>query len=248
MNVESADRVPPQPESRPPTPGILAIWNDREDSIAEVYEHWYVTEHLPERLAVPGFVAARRYEAEKGTPRYFTTYDVESLEVLASADYLAKLASPSPLTRQVMANFRNMVRTACFPIYRSRGNALGGSVAAAFVEQPARIDDRRWREEATQIERDPKVLGVQVWRAAHDPAHAVTSEAKLRPGGDRRIEAALVVDVMRAHDGWALEGPICAALRQGVGRESDPEGVPIQFNVYRLLGLWHPGGLTPTSR
>jgi hypothetical protein len=63
----------------------------------------------------PGFVAVRRYEAETGSPRFFTSYDVESVEVPSSADYHARLAAPSPLTREVMANFRNMTRTVCIP-------------------------------------------------------------------------------------------------------------------------------------
>lgn len=120
MNVETA------------APAILAIWNDREDSIADVYERWYLSEHLPERLAVPGFLAARRYEARKGSPRFFTFYDVQSPAVLSSANYLARLASPSPLTREVMANFRNMMRTACMSIHRSPGAAVGGCVVAAY--------------------------------------------------------------------------------------------------------------------
>ena len=38
--------------------GILLIWNDRDDEIVELYESWYVREHVPERLGVPGFLAA----------------------------------------------------------------------------------------------------------------------------------------------------------------------------------------------
>ena len=224
-------------------PGILAIWNDRENSIADVYERWYLSEHIPERLGVPGFLAARRYEARKGSPRFFTSYDVESLGVLSSEDYLARLASPSPLTREVMANFRNMIRTACLPIYRSpRAAALGGCVVAAYVEQPARVDRSRLIDGATGCERDPRVLGLQVWQAAPDPAHAATPESRLRPGGDRRIEAALVVDVMREEDAWALEAAIGAALRDSVQSESGAESVPVRSNVYRLLGLWRAQG------
>jgi hypothetical protein len=219
-------------------PGILAIWNDREDSIADVYERWYLSEHLPERLGVPGFLAARRYEAQKGSPRFFTWYDVRSLEVLSSENYLARLASPSPLTREVMANFRNMMRTACLPVYRSPRAALGGCVVAAYVEQPARVDRGGLLEGATQCERDPRVLGLQVWQAAPDPAHAATPEAKLRPGGDRRIAAALVLDVMREEDGWALEGRIREALRNSVLSETRSGDAFIHLNVYRLLGLW----------
>jgi len=235
----SAAQVAPQPETRASSPGILAIWNDRDESIADLYERWYLSEHVPERLAVPGFLAARRYEAVKGAPRFFTRYDVESVDVLSSADYLAKLASPSPLTRQVMASFRNMMRTACVVAYRSQGSAFGGCVVAAFVEQPARVDQVALIERARQCERDARVLGVQVWQAAPDPVQAATNEARLRPGGDRRIEAALVVDVMREEDGRSLDVPICAALRQSVTSETGAGGVPIHSNVYHLLGRWH---------
>jgi hypothetical protein len=107
-------------------PGILAIWNDRVDAIAATYERWLVSEHIPERLAVPGFLEARRYEAVRGTPRFFTPYVVESPEVLASPDYLARLASPTPLTREVMAGFRNMTRSACTLAYCSPAGATGG--------------------------------------------------------------------------------------------------------------------------
>lgn len=222
MSIESA------------APGILAIWNDREESIAEVYERWYLAEHLPERLGVPGFLAARRYEARKGSPRFFTFYDVESLAVLSSETYLARLAAPSLLTREVMANFRNMIRTACTPVYRSPRAGLGGCVVVAYVEQPARLDCGALLEAAGALGRDPRVLGLQAWQAAPDPAHAATPESKLRPGGDKRIEAALVVEVLREQDGWALEVPVCEVLGKCV-----TGGSPLHINVYRLLGLWH---------
>jgi hypothetical protein len=94
---------------------------------------------------------------------------------------------------------------------------------------------------ASLCERDPRALGLQVWQAAPDPAHAATSEAKLRPGGDRRIEAALVVDVMREADGWALEGQIRSVLGNSVSGQTGMGSIPIHINVYRLLGQWHAG-------
>jgi hypothetical protein len=242
MSGGTASAIAPQAGGGARTPGILAIWNDRDDAIAQLYEDWYLTEHLPERLGVPGFAAARRYEATRGTPRFFTWYDVESPQVLSSADYLARLASPSPLTRQIMAHFRNMTRTVCSLEHRTRSSALGGCVVAAYIEQPAEVDDRGLLEAAAACERDPRVLGAQLWRAVPDPAHAATSEAKLRPGGDRRIEAALVVEVMREHDGVELEKRICAALRKcakaDVSGESGRDRAVVCCGVYRLLGAW----------
>jgi hypothetical protein len=222
-------------------PGILAIWNDREDAIADVYERWLVSEHIPERLAVPGFLEARRYEAARGNPRFFTPYLVASPQVLISPEYLARLAAPSPLTREVMAGLRNMRRTVCALSYRSPRAALGGCAVTACAEQPAGIDEAGLLERAAGLARDPRVLGVQIWRAVPDPAAAPSSEAKLRPGGDRRIEAALVVDVMRERDGLALEETVRSAVQQSA-RKAGPEDAPIHAGTYRFLGVWHASG------
>jgi hypothetical protein len=212
--------------------GVLAIWHDLEESFSELYESWLVGEHIPERLALPGFVEARRYEAVMGSPRYFIAYSVASPDALASPEYLARLASPTPQTREVMKGFRNMVRTACSVEYRSRRRGLGGCVVTAYAELPAAVD-------GTGLERDPRVVGVQVWKAAQGPAGATSSEAKLRPGGDRRVEAALVVDLLREDDGAVLEDTVRAALRQST--KSVPENSHIQVGTYRLLGVWRNG-------
>jgi hypothetical protein len=204
-------------------PGVLAIWHDLENSFSDLYERWLVGEHIPERLALPGFMEARRYETVNGGPRFFIRYTVASPDSLASPEYLARLASPTPQTREVMKGFRNMVRTACSVAYRSPREGLGGCAVTAYAEHPAAIED------TGLLERDPRVVGVQFWKAAPGPAGATSSEANLRPGGDRRIEAALVVEVMREKDGEALEGRAGAAL----GR-----GVRIHVGTYRLLGAW----------
>ena len=210
--------------------GVLAIWHDLEDSFSERYERWLVGEHIPERLALPGFLEARRYEAVMGSPRFFIAYAVASPEALASQEYLARLASPAPLTRETMKGFRNMVRTACSVAYRSPRPALGGCAIAAWAEGPASIDEAAMLEEAAALERDPRVVGVQVWKAAQGPASAGSSEAKLRPGGDRRIEAALVVEAMREDEGVELEEVIRSALGEGA-----------HVGTYRLLGAWRNG-------
>ncbi|HTQ73039.1 MAG TPA: hypothetical protein VMI74_02045 [Burkholderiales bacterium] len=200
--------------------GVLAIWHDLEDSRSELYERWLVGEHIPERLALPGFLGARRYEAVMGSPRFFIAYDVTAPEALASPEYLARLASPTPQTREVMAGFRNMLRTACSVAYRSPRRGLGACAVTAYSEDPVAVD-------GAGLERDPRVVGVQVWKAAQGPAGATSSEAKLRPGGDRRIETALVVDVQRENVGVELED----AVRAPLGRDA-------HVGTYRLLGEW----------
>lgn len=211
--------------------GILAIWNDRDAAIAPVYERWYVHEHVPERLGVPGFRCARRYERiGGGSPQFFTYYELESVDVLSSSAYLARLAAPSELTRGVMAHFRNMVRTACVPVRRSGAGALGGCAAVGWLQQAAAADVDALLALADEYQRHPDVLGVQVWRAAADAGSAST-EATLRPGGDARIAAAIVLDVMREGEARDVSASLADALADVVPQRA-------ATGAYRLLARW----------
>jgi hypothetical protein len=218
-----------------PGGGILAIWNDREEAIAQLYEQWYVTEHVPERLGVPGFLEARRYEAcDGGSPRFFTYYELASVDVLSSDAYLARLAAPSELTRKVMSHFRNMLRTAFVPVRRAESPARGGCVAVAWVRQPAPVDAALLQQACGELRRQAGVLALHCWRAAPD-AGAVSTEAQLRPGGDARAEAAVVLEVMREQEGAALRPLLERALLAACGPSS---GAAVATGVFRLLGSW----------
>ena len=45
------------------SPGILAIFNNVAHGREAEFEEWFQHEHLPERIAIPGFLMGRRYEA-----------------------------------------------------------------------------------------------------------------------------------------------------------------------------------------
>jgi hypothetical protein len=58
---------------------------------------WYDTRHIPNRLAIPGFLNARRYAKVESTsasfsnpsePKYLTLYDLETADVLRNQMYL----------------------------------------------------------------------------------------------------------------------------------------------------------------
>ena len=92
--------------------GILALWNDCADGKEALYESWYQAEHLSERLAVPGILRGRRYEAVDAIRGYFTYYETTTPEILISPPYLNILNNPTPLTKKIMAStLTNMSRT-----------------------------------------------------------------------------------------------------------------------------------------
>jgi hypothetical protein len=83
-----------------------------EDAIPE-HDEWHTHEHLPERLAIPGFVRGTRWVASSGQPRYFVLYEVEALAILTSGPYLERLNNPSPWTSKMMPRYRGMTRGFC---------------------------------------------------------------------------------------------------------------------------------------
>jgi hypothetical protein len=89
----------------------LGIWMDVDAAGLDDFNAWYRAQHLPERLAVPGFLRGRRYESEADGPRYFTLYETADASVLSSAPYLERLNTPTDWTRRALSLVRRMVRT-----------------------------------------------------------------------------------------------------------------------------------------
>jgi len=102
--------------------GFLIVLAQPEPVFEEEFNAWYDTEHLPERLAVPGFETARRYVCLDGAPKYLAVYDTESAAVLDTPAYLSvSFDNASPWTRRVTGRGR---------IYRSAGEQVypGGAL------------------------------------------------------------------------------------------------------------------------
>src|SRR4051812_12469479 len=105
----------------------LAIWNDIAVGAAAAFDDWHVNEHMPERLAVPGFLRGRRYVVPGGG-RYFTLYETRDKAVLASPEYHARLNEPTPWSARVVPLVTSRRRTA-LDIAASVGRGVGGALA-----------------------------------------------------------------------------------------------------------------------
>src|SRR5579859_2591151 len=68
--------------------GMLLTSMDIDASDEAEFNRWYDREHLEERVAIEGFLEARRYIAEEGSmPKYLSLYSTETFEVLDSPAY-----------------------------------------------------------------------------------------------------------------------------------------------------------------
>jgi hypothetical protein len=104
--------------------GMLLTSMDIDPSDEAEFNRWYDREHLEERVAIDGFLEARRYVAHDGHPKYLCLYSTADLDVLDSAAYRKALANPTDWSSGTMARFKNMIRSVA-RITISRGNGRG---------------------------------------------------------------------------------------------------------------------------
>jgi hypothetical protein len=88
--------------------GFLLVLMHPPAAFEEEFNAWYDSEHIPERLAVPGFETGLRFISQTGAaPRYLAMYDLAAFSVLESPDYLrVAYDQSSPWTKRVTARAR----------------------------------------------------------------------------------------------------------------------------------------------
>jgi hypothetical protein len=104
--------------------GLLLTSMDIDPSDEANFNRWYDYEHLEERVAIDGFLEARRYVAHAGSPKYLCLYSTTTIDVLDSAAYRKRLDNPTDWSKTTMAQFKNMIRVVA-RITVSRGTGRG---------------------------------------------------------------------------------------------------------------------------
>jgi hypothetical protein len=117
----------------------LAFWNDIGEGGDKDFLAWHVSEHIPERVGLPGFLRGRRYVAVDAIPRYFNFYETDGLDVLESAVYRERLNNPTPWTSKVVSTFVDTSRTLCKVAY-SRGRGVGAWMQTIRIAFPQERD------------------------------------------------------------------------------------------------------------
>ena len=109
--------------------GAVAIWNDIADAGRAEFYAWHLSEHMPERVGIPGFVRGRRYRAADAAtkPEFFTLYETVSFQVIQGSDYLARLNEPTAWTRATTVHFQSTTRSLT-RVVASHGVGSGGAL------------------------------------------------------------------------------------------------------------------------
>jgi hypothetical protein len=185
---------------------MLLLFDIGADAIDE-HDDWHTHEHLPERLAIPGFERGSRWIAQGGPPRYFVMYEVQEIAVLGSAPYLERLNNPTPWTSKMMACYCGMRRALC-EVVASCGAGLGSTALlirfAADAEHGDALHEWLAGEVLPALVKRRGIASARLFATALEAAP--TREQQIR-GRDAGLQSALLVT--------GYEGDVVAALAQG---------------------------------
>ncbi|MDP2639797.1 MAG: hypothetical protein Q8Q16_03900 [Betaproteobacteria bacterium] len=100
--------------------GLLLTMTEPPPEMEEEFNAWYDGEHLPERLAIPGFSSARRWVdplAPAGSGKYLATYELDKPQVLETPEYLAHVGDNfTPWSKRCLSRCVLFRRWACAQI------------------------------------------------------------------------------------------------------------------------------------
>lgn len=120
--------------------GMLLTSMDIDPAEEANFNRWYDYEHLEERVAIDGFLEARRYVAHAGSPKYLCLYSTQTIDVLDSAPYRKRLENPTDWSKKTMAQFKNMIRAVAH-ITLSRGTGRGAVLGIVRYRPQAEQED-----------------------------------------------------------------------------------------------------------
>jgi hypothetical protein len=206
--------------------GMLLTSMDIDASDEAEFNQWYDREHLLERVAIDGFLEARRYIAHQGSPKYLCLYSTATFDVLDSPEYRTALMNPTDWSKKTLARFKNMIR-AVARITVSRGAGRGAALGIVRLRPAGDTDKLRT---ALRDQLDPEKLDGIL------SMHLIESDPALsRPiSDDPPVSDPGSGDWFVLIDGTDVKA-VSAALAAGLGNNTALKPAVISTGVYNLM-------------
>jgi antibiotic biosynthesis monooxygenase (ABM) superfamily enzyme len=146
--------------------GLLTAWINMAPEDEEEFNRWYNTEHLQQRVDIPGFVYARRYLSLEGEPKYIALYGLEKADVVYGEAYAQVRENPTPWTRKMESLFQHFDRNIYDEIFTYGESSREGApyVLTVRVDVSPEMEEEfnAWYEE----DHIPALVGVDGVRSA----------------------------------------------------------------------------------
>jgi hypothetical protein len=207
--------------------GMLLTSMDIDPSDEAEFNRWYDREHLQERVAIEGFLEARRYVAHEASPKYLSLYSTAAFDALDSPAYRTALANQTNWSKTVIARFQNMIR-AVARITVSHGQGRGAALGLIRLRPPAGGMDKL-RGELREKLADPAALDgiISMHLMESDPtlSRPITNDT---PGPNPGAADWFVL----------IDGTDVGAIREAIAVRLDSaalESAVISTGLYKLL-------------
>jgi hypothetical protein len=208
--------------------GMLLTSMDIDAAHEAEFNRWYDREHLEERVAIDGFLEARRYIAHSASPKYLSIYSTATFDVLDSPAYRTALASQTDWSKANIARFKHMIR-AVARITISHGTGRGAALGLIRLRPSPGGHDNKLRD-ALRDHLDPEDLDgvISMHLMENDPALSrplTENPSASDPGaGDWFV-------LIDGTDVSAIEAAIAARF----GQSSALKPIMISTGVYNLM-------------
>jgi hypothetical protein len=183
---------------------------------------WYDREHLAERVAIDGFLEARRWLAVEASPKYFCTYSTAQFGDLSGPAYQRALANQTDWSKKNISGFRNMIRVVG-RIGASRGQGRGAALAVVRLRptEGARTALRARLPELLDPGMLPGIISLHLVESDPQLSKSLTEPDRPNPG---------------AADWWVLiEGTEVAAVRALMQERFRDVAPVVTTGTYRLM-------------
>jgi hypothetical protein len=207
--------------------GMLLTSMDIDPADEAEFNRWYDREHLEERVAIDGFLEARRYVAHEGHPKYLSLYSTATFEVLDSPAYRVALASQTEWSRKTIARFANMIR-AVARVTISRGQGRGA--ALGIIRLRPQIGDENTLREALREKLNPEASDGII------SMHLIESDARLSKPltDDASVANPGAADWFVLIDGTDVNA-VAALIAERFGDVPSKSAETISTGVYNLM-------------
>ena len=105
---------------------VLVVTMEVDAEYEEEFNEWYNEQHLPERMAIPGYVSARRFKLEDGNNalKYLCIWEMNDGSQLQSEIYKDQNAHPTELYLRVNETIKARTRGLYHQIYPEPGTSF----------------------------------------------------------------------------------------------------------------------------
>jgi len=105
---------------------VLMVTMDVDEADEAEFNEWYNEQHLPERMAIPGYVSARRFKLEDGDNalKYLCIWEMVDGSPLQSEMYKEQNAHPTELYLRVNKTIKLRTRGLYHQVYPEAGTSF----------------------------------------------------------------------------------------------------------------------------